>query len=100
MGFQDVAFQSYQTSFYTTFLINCGGGCGLETTTCLKTVVGGKQGHIPCKTFLSLANPFFVSIEFFTIIILSHPSGEYAPLSSFGDIARFKAVVSVCLYLF
>ena len=52
MGFQDVAFLPSRTSFSTTFLKNCGRGEGFRTTTCHKTVVGGKQGHAACKLFL------------------------------------------------
>ena len=40
--------------FSTTFLKNCGRGESLWTTTCLRTVFGGKQGHAPCKFLLSL----------------------------------------------
>ena len=41
MGFQDVAFLLSRASF-PTFLENCGRGERLVTTTCLKSVVGGK----------------------------------------------------------
>ena len=51
MGFQDVAFLPSRASFYTTFLKNCGGGCEVGTVTYNKAVVGGKQGHAPCKMF-------------------------------------------------
>ena len=49
MGFEDVAFLPSQASFSTTFLKNCGRSVSLGTTTCPKTVVGGKQGHAPSK---------------------------------------------------
>ena len=41
-----------RTSFSTTFLKNCGRGESLETTMCNKSVVGGKQGHVPCRILL------------------------------------------------
>ena len=43
-----------QDSFSTTFLTNYGRG----TTTCLRTVVGSKQGHAASK-MLSLQQRFF-----------------------------------------
>ena len=48
MGFQDEAFLSSRACFSTTFLKNCGRGECLGTTSCLRTMVGGKQGHVPC----------------------------------------------------
>ena len=52
LGFQDVSFLPSWATFFTTFLINCGGGESLRTTTCLGTVVGGRQGHAPCEECL------------------------------------------------
>ena len=53
MGVHDVKFLPFfpsRSSLSTsTFLKNCGRGESLRTTTCDKTVVGGKQGHAPCK---------------------------------------------------
>ena len=49
MDFQDVVFLPCRDSFSTTFLKNGGRGEGLGTTTCLITVVWGKQGHAPFK---------------------------------------------------
>ena len=49
MGSQDVALLPSRASFSTTFLTNCGRCEGLGINTCLKTVVGGQQGHAPCK---------------------------------------------------
>ena len=37
---------------YTTFLEKCGKGESLRSATCLRTVVGGKQGHASCKISL------------------------------------------------
>ena len=48
-------------SFSTTFPINCGRDESLETTTCLKNVVGGKQGHALCKILLLCNASFYVS---------------------------------------
>ena len=63
-GFRDVAFLPSIASFYTTFLKHCGRGESLGTITCLKTVVGGKQGHVPCKIFMLQQSLFLVSVEF------------------------------------
>ena len=38
--------------FTSHFFERCCRGEGLRTTTSLKTVDGGKQGHAPCKIFL------------------------------------------------
>ena len=35
------------------------------TTTCPKTVVGGKQGHAPCKISLLQESLFLASVEFY-----------------------------------
>ena len=43
------------------FLKNCGRGESLETTTCLRSVVGGKQGHAPSRIPLLLQCLCFVS---------------------------------------
>ena len=59
--FQDVAFLPSLASFSTTCKENCGRGESLGITTCLKTVVGGKQGHAPCKVLLLHITSFFVS---------------------------------------
>ena len=53
MCFQDVALlPPSRASFSTTFLKKCVRGESLGTTTCLRTVVGGKQGHAACEIFL------------------------------------------------
>ena len=64
MGFQDVAFLPSRASYSSTFLNNCGRGKSLGNTTCLKTAVGCKQGHAPCKIFSLQQNLFVVSVEF------------------------------------
>ena len=51
MGFQDVHFLTSSASFYATCLKTCGGGEGLGSSVCLRTVVGGRQGHAPCEIF-------------------------------------------------
>ena len=61
MSFQDVVFLPPRASFSTTFLKHCGGGEGLMTTTSLKTVVGGKQGHAPRGILLPHNASFCVS---------------------------------------
>ena len=51
-----------RASSSSTFLKNCDGGESLGTTTCRKTVVGGKQGYAPCK-ILSPYDSSFLSVE-------------------------------------
>ena len=58
IGFHDVVFLPSRASFSSTFLKNCGRGESLSTTTCIKAVVGGKQGHAPCR-ILSLQQCLF-----------------------------------------
>ena len=70
MRFQDVAFLLSRAGFYT-FLNNCGGGERLVTTTCLKSMVGGKQGHVPCKILLLQQNLFLSQLCFMEFIRLS-----------------------------
>ena len=65
LALQDVVFLPSKASFSTTFLLNCGASKSLRATTCLKTVVGGKQGHAPCKIpYLQQSNNTFVSVDF------------------------------------
>ena len=64
MGFHDVVLLPSRASFSTTFLKNCGRGESLVTTTCHKTVVGGRQGHAPCRILLLHKACFCVSVEF------------------------------------
>ena len=49
--------------FLATFLKSCGRGKGLRTTMCIKTVVGGKQGHALCKILL-LNKASLLSVKF------------------------------------
>ena len=57
MSFQDVAFLSSRVSFSATFFADCGCSESLGTTTCIKTVAGGKHGHhTPCKIPLYQSN--------------------------------------------
>ena len=60
MGFQDVAFLPSKASLPTTFHTNCGRGESLRTTTCPKTVVGGKQGRGPCNNTFAPTRSLFV----------------------------------------
>ena len=64
MGLQDVAFLPFQTSCYTTFLMNCGKGEILTTATYVRDLIVGKQGHAPCKILLLQCSPFFVPVKF------------------------------------
>ena len=67
---KDVAFPPSRLSFPATFLKNCGRGESLRTTTCLKTVVGGKQGHATCKIFALQQSLFLCQLNFMEIIRL------------------------------
>ena len=60
MALQDVAFLSSQASLPT----HCGRGKSLGTTICLKTVVGGTQGHAPSRICSLQQSLFFASVEF------------------------------------
>ena len=71
MGFQDVAFLPSRDSVYTTFHKNCGRGESLGTATYLSSVVGGKQGHAPCKIFLFQQFLFLCQSNLFKIMRLS-----------------------------
>ena len=64
MGIQDVTWLQSRACSSSIFLNNCGISENLEATTCLKTVVGGNQGHASCKTPLLQQSPFFVSVRF------------------------------------
>ena len=90
MGFQDVVLLPSRASFSTTFLKNCGRGESLGTTTCLITVVGGKQGHARCKIPLLQQSLFFVSVEF-----ICHKVEVKLAIFCFGDIPGFKTLVPV-----
>ena len=57
--------------FSTAFLEHCGG-CGSHgTTTCLERVVGGKQGHAPCKILSLRQSSFLCQLNVMDIIGLS-----------------------------
>ena len=71
MGYLDVAFLPFRACFPTIFLTNCGMGESLGTTTCPKTVVGGKQGHAPCKILSLQQSLFLCQLNFMEIIRLS-----------------------------
>ena len=47
------------SSFCTTFLKNCGRGGGIWTITCVDSVVGGMQRHVPCKMLFAPSNYLF-----------------------------------------
>ena len=76
MGFQDVSFLPSKASFSTTFPKNCNTGESLRTTTYNKTVVGGKQGHAPCKILLVQQILFSCQLNLMEIIKLSESWGE------------------------
>ena len=70
MGIQDVEFLPSRASLSITFLKNCGRGEGHRTTTCPKTVVGGKQGNAPSKIIL-LHKASLCQLNFMDIVRLS-----------------------------
>ena len=50
---QDLSFQTFRASLYTTFLENCISVYRLRTTTTyLRIVVGCEQGQCPCEIIL------------------------------------------------
>ena len=58
MVFQDVASCPPELVLTPHFLIMVVEVKTLGTTTCFKTVVGGKQGHASCKIFLTIKASF------------------------------------------
>ena len=52
MGIRAVVYLASSASFSTTCFTNCGRGEGLRASICIMAVVGGKQGHSPCRIFL------------------------------------------------
>ena len=64
MSFQDVS------SFSTSFINNCGRDESLGIMTCLKTVVGGRQGHAPCRVFMLHKASLLCQLNFMEIIKL------------------------------
>ena len=70
IGFQDVASLPFQADLYVTLLNNCGRGEGLRTATWLMTVVGGKQGHAPCKMLRSKEFSMFCSVNIISVFVV------------------------------
>ena len=48
-GLSGCSVTAFLSLFSTTFFLKCGRGECLMTTTCLVCVVGGMQGHAPCR---------------------------------------------------
>ena len=71
MGFQDVVFLSPEVVFPPHFLKNFSKGECLRPTTCLRTVVGGRQGYAPCNILLLQQSLFLCQLNFMEIIRLS-----------------------------
>ena len=71
MDIHDVALLPSTASFPTTFHNNSGRYKSHRTTTCLKTVVGGKQWHAACKILLLQQILFLCQLNFMEIIRLS-----------------------------
>ena len=63
-GFQNVKFLAFRVDFSATFHKNCVIGEIFGTTACLRTVAGGKQGHVPCEIFSLQQSLLFVLVEF------------------------------------
>ena len=70
MGFLGIVFLP-QVNFSSTFLKNCVSGEAFRTTTCLRPVVGGKQGHVPCKIHSLQQSLFLCQLNFIEINRLS-----------------------------
>ena len=63
MDVQDVVFLPSRASFSTTFLKSCSTCEGLGTSTLLKTVARGRQGHTPSGIFLLQQSLYSVSVK-------------------------------------
>ena len=91
-GFSGCSIPAFQSWFSYHISYNCGKG---GTTTCLITVVECRQGHAPGKTFFLNNSSFCISL----ILLRSQGFHKYEvnlATLGFGNIARFKTVVSVC----
>ena len=71
MVFGDAAFLPSRSGFPLHFSTNCGSGECLRTATCLKTVVGAKQGHASCRIFSLHLIPILYQSDFIEITRLS-----------------------------
>ena len=71
IGFLNVLCLLSRASFSTIFNNNCGRDEILGTTTCHKSVVGGKQGHAPCKIQLLQQILFLCQLHLIEIMRLS-----------------------------
>ena len=94
MGCQDVAFLPSRASFSTTFISNCGRGESPGITTCLKIVVGGKQGPVTCRILSLHQDLFFMSVKLHEDC---HRVEVILANLCLLDITGFKIVVSLCL---
>ena len=82
--------------FYIIFLRNFDHNESFRADTCLENVVGGKQGHAPCKIFLLHQRFFYVRLISWRLLDCHKVDVRLATLS-FGDVTKFKTVMSVCL---
>ena len=64
------------------------------TTTCLKTVVGGKQGPVTCRILSLHQILFLMSVKLYEDC---HRVDVNLANFCFGDMNGFKIVVSLCL---
>ena len=71
MGFHDVAFLPSCASFSMVFLITCGRGEDLSTTTCLKLLFGVSKCLLPLRYFCSYKTPSLCLSNVMEIIRLS-----------------------------
>ena len=90
MLFLDVAFLPSQASVFTTFVKNC---CtGYRSATCLRSVVGGKQGHAICEMILLRYFLFLRESNFIEINIITKMRQIWPP-TVFGEITGFNTMV-------
>ena len=76
------------------------GRCeSLWNTTCLKTVVSGIRGMLPVKYFHSDKASLCVSWILWRLLVCHKIEVNMTTLS-FDDVARFKAIVAVCIYIY
>ena len=91
IGFQDVVFLPSRASF-STFLKNCGRCESLRTTTRLKSVVGVR--YFCSNKASSCVNQILWRSK------VCHKVEVNLSTLNFGDITRYKTVMSVCQCIF
>ena len=95
MGCRDVSFNNYFLHHISYIMWENQDS---NTTTCLQTVVGGKQGNAPCKILSLPKMPLFMSVEIHRDYKTVTKLKQFQPRSILANIAHFKTVAFVCQY--